>query len=434
MMDAAAQQITATDGDWSVQQLTLFDTQEADIMYRVGDIDNLGFGWGEGFDPFCSSTTDPHDYPWEPQAIDLPGLDRILISSAYDPNKSQACAGDGYSGTYDSLKSKPLPIILNTPELKNKPFNNAHLQLFIDDFQAPSFCSKFQFTLNGKRFIEAERLLNAIEQGGPVGKLITVTIPEEFYPILKSGNVSLLIDEVNGAADGFAIDFAKLIINRHLNPNCSGSVVGWVYDLETREPIGDAIVKRPDGTTYISEVTGYLLIKNAPTGMEIISATAMGYREGFATADIGIGEENESFTIYLERDRSSAIFDGQSIGAGQVVNLNKILFDQGSAKLRPESKIELDLLAEFLQTNTNAEIELSGHTSSEGDPQSNRSLSYQRVKACKDYITAKGIDTARITTVGLGADRPIALNDTEPNRAKNRRVELRVLKLQAGQQ
>jgi len=59
----------------------------------------------------------------------------------------------------------------------------------------------------------------------------------------------------------------------------------------------------------------------------------------------------------------------------------------------------------------------------------NRSLSYQRVKACKDYVVAAGINLERILVVGHGPDRPVASNAAEAGRARNRRVEMRVLKL-----
>jgi len=96
---------------------------------------------------------------------------------------------------------------------------------------------------------------------------------------------------------------------------------------------------------------------------------------------------------------------------------------------KTESRPELDKVVSFLQSNPRAEIELSGHTSSEGDGALNRSLSYRRVKACKDYIVSKGIDPGRIIAQGYGPDRPVAPNDTEANRARNRRVEMRVVKL-----
>ncbi len=82
-----------------------------------------------------------------------------------------------------------------------------------------------------------------------------------------------------------------------------------------------------------------------------------------------------------------------------------------------------------MQANPSAEIELSGHTSSEGEAAMNRSLSYRRVRSCKEYLVAKGIDPGRVIAVGYGPDRPVAPNDSEPNRAKNRRVEMRVTKM-----
>jgi outer membrane protein OmpA-like peptidoglycan-associated protein len=117
------------------------------------------------------------------------------------------------------------------------------------------------------------------------------------------------------------------------------------------------------------------------------------------------------------------------MNVGESITLNNILFDQGKAEIKNESKPELDKLVSFLQSNPQAEIELSGHTSSEGERAYNRSLSYRRVKACKDYIVSKGITEDRMIAIGLGSDRPMTSNDTEANRAKNRRVEMRLKKL-----
>jgi OOP family OmpA-OmpF porin len=105
------------------------------------------------------------------------------------------------------------------------------------------------------------------------------------------------------------------------------------------------------------------------------------------------------------------------------------MFDQGKADLKSEAKVELDKVIVFLQANPNAEIELSGHTSSEGDSNYNRSLSYNRVKDCKDYILLQGVDSGCIIAIGFGPDRAVAPNDSETNRAKNRRVEMRFMKL-----
>jgi outer membrane protein OmpA-like peptidoglycan-associated protein len=82
-----------------------------------------------------------------------------------------------------------------------------------------------------------------------------------------------------------------------------------------------------------------------------------------------------------------------------------------------------------MKQNQTVEILLSGHTSAEGAAALNRQLSLKRVRTCKDYLIGQGIDEGRITIKGYGPDMPIAPNDTEANRAKNRRVEMKITKL-----
>jgi len=420
----------SADTEWVNQQVVLQNTLEADFIIRIGDVDNLGFGWPEGFDPFCGRMTESHYFPWEAHPEDKPGFDRILLSSRFKPGAEFPCGGDGYSGSFDPVLTKPVTWSLPTSILRGVAVKNAFLQLFIDDFQAPSFCSKFQLFINGTRFAEGEKLLNAIDQTGPVGKLLSIPLPEEFYNTLTTNNtLSFRIDESTGAADGFAVDFIRLLVNRNRENTCKGDVVGRVIDKNTELPIAKVKVWRADHTSTTTNENGEFVLKDIPTGYEIISASTSGFADGYAAADIGQGDGNPEVTIYLEKGKNSIQYNNQQVSVGETINLNNIFFDQGKAELKGESKGELDKVIGFLQINLNAEIELSGHTSSEGDANFNRSLSYKRVKACKDYILTQGVDAGRIIAIGFGPDRPVANNDTEANRAKNRRVEMRFIKL-----
>lgn len=417
------------DKEWKKQQVFLKNTTEAAYIIRVGDIDNLGFGWPDAFDPFCGRMTDSHAYPWEVNKADLPGFDRILLSSRYNPSSPGGCGGDGYSAAYDAITSKPAAYLVSTEEVKGVTIDNAFLQIFIDDFQAPSLCSKFQVTLNDKRFAEAEKILNAIDQTGPVGKLITIPVPEEFFTaITTKATLSIKIDEVKGAADGFAIDFIRLLINRNRANTCKGTINGRVLVKDSEQPVSGASVYLSDKTSVISDAEGRFILNDIPTGFEVVTASSPGYNDGTAGADIGVGDQNPEVIIYLEKGKS-AIFDKKQLNVGEAISLNNILFDQSKAIIKNESAPELEKVVLFLRDNMSAEIELSGHTSSEGDPAYNRSLSYKRVNACKEYIVAKGIDPGRIIAKGYGPDRPVAPNDTEANRARNRRVEMRLVKL-----
>ena len=420
----------SSDTKWRDNQAVLSNTREAGFIIRIGDVDNLGFGWPEGFDPFCGRLTDSHDYPWDAHKEDLPGFDRILLSSKFNPAAEHPCGGDGYSGSFNPILSKPVPYSLPVKVLAGTEIKNAFLQIFIDDFQAPSLCSKFQLFINETRFAEGEKLINAIDQTGPVGKLLTIPIPEEFYNILVTSDfIKFKIDESTGSADGFAIDFIRLLVNRNRDNTCKGDITGRVVEKDTETPLPNARVWLADNSGTAADENGTFRFKGIPTGYEIISASSAGYADGYAAADIGQGENNPEVTIYLEKGKKSAQFENKKISVGETINLNTILFDQGRAELRNESKAELDKVAAFMNSNSHAEIELSGHTSSEGLTILNRSLSYRRVKACKDYVLKQGVDAGRIIVIGYGPDRPVAPNDTEVNRAKNRRVEMRLVKL-----
>ncbi|MBK6826211.1 MAG: hypothetical protein IPG86_04790 [Chitinophagaceae bacterium] len=78
---AQSQRSTENDGDWNLQQLVLKNTAEADLMIRVGDIDNLGFGFDTDFNPFSGRSTWSHGFPWKVNATDARGTDRIMIPS-----------------------------------------------------------------------------------------------------------------------------------------------------------------------------------------------------------------------------------------------------------------------------------------------------------------------------------------------------------------
>src|SRR3989337_291208 len=90
----------SADKNWSNRDETVINSMEADIIVRLGDVDNLGFGWPEGFDPFCGMMTQAHAYPWEADIKELPGFDRILLSSKFKTGNNGKCGGDGYSGSY----------------------------------------------------------------------------------------------------------------------------------------------------------------------------------------------------------------------------------------------------------------------------------------------------------------------------------------------
>ena len=103
-----------------------------------------------------------------------------------------------------------------------------------------------------------------------------------------------------------------------------------------------------------------------------------------------------------------------------------ILFDVNSDNIKASSYTALDLLAEILQTETELKLEIEGHTDNTGSVRLNQVLSGRRALAIKTYLVKKGVATERLTASGFGSENPIADNNTEAGRSKNRRVAFKV--------
>jgi len=103
-----------------------------------------------------------------------------------------------------------------------------------------------------------------------------------------------------------------------------------------------------------------------------------------------------------------------------------IFFDVDKDVIKPKSKATLDAAVKVLTDFPDVNVEISGHTDSDGDRDHNIDLSQRRADAVKKYLVDKGIKTARITTRGAGPDQPIAENTTAENKAKNRRIEFKL--------
>ena len=118
----------------------------------------------------------------------------------------------------------------------------------------------------------------------------------------------------------------------------------------------------------------------------------------------------------------------ERVGEGIKVTLNEntVNFDFNSANLTTLAKSNLDKLVTVLKNNPDTNINIYGHTDSIGSDAVNLRISSQRAAAVKNYFVANGISASRMFTEGLGKSSPIASNDTDAGRAKNRRVEFAI--------
>ncbi|MCE7041522.1 sodium-translocating pyrophosphatase [Dyadobacter sp. CY312] len=109
-------------------------------------------------------------------------------------------------------------------------------------------------------------------------------------------------------------------------------------------------------------------------------------------------------------------------------DFDRLLFETGSDKLKPESQEQLENVAEILKAYPSVNVKLGGYTDNTGDSVNNLKLSTDRASSVKKSLTDLGIDKARLESEGYGEEHPVASNDTEEGRAQNRRISIRVTK------
>lgn len=124
----------------------------------------------------------------------------------------------------------------------------------------------------------------------------------------------------------------------------------------------------------------------------------------------------------------SSVAETTETARGLIVNLAGVLFDLNQATLKPESQLKLAKLAGILMVFPDMKLSIEGHTDSTGSEDFNLKLSTERARTVYEFLMSQGVSPERMKYQGFGSSRPVAPNDTEANRAKNRRVEVIVLK------
>jgi outer membrane protein OmpA-like peptidoglycan-associated protein len=113
--------------------------------------------------------------------------------------------------------------------------------------------------------------------------------------------------------------------------------------------------------------------------------------------------------------------------SGVVVTLGDVLFETGQAELKDEARSSLVEVVDLLQSEPGKKIRIEGHTDSVGSAEANLRLSQRRADSVLETLVSLGVDGSRVTTAGMGEDFPIATNDTEEGRQRNRRVDVILL-------
>lgn len=139
---------------------------------------------------------------------------------------------------------------------------------------------------------------------------------------------------------------------------------------------------------------------------------------------------NEAGTAENQGCKESRKTNNSMTGDASILpaDLRTLQFELGKSNIKSKYNSSLNSLAKVMKANPNYKLIISGHADITGDDAINTSLSQERAENVKAYLVKKGIDGSRLQTQGFGSTKPIASNDNEAGRSKNRRVEFGVQK------
>jgi hypothetical protein len=268
----AASQTTPADGNWRENRVSLTNTPQAAYMVRVGDIDNLNFGFPPGYDPFSGASQPTHEWPTVINPADVPGMDRVVAISSFTGDGAP-CFTDGYSASAGPAnQAVPYRIPLALPQGLTP--TAAVLQLYADDFQPLETCARYRVWLNGTtRAPWIESVLNVLRQSGPVAKLVSIPFPANQLHLLQAPELTILIDDsTTRAGEGYAIDFIKLLVNPTPGQN-RATARGVLLSASGQRVPNARIVAPNNGGECRTDAEGRFTLPNQMPGIVVVSVT-----------------------------------------------------------------------------------------------------------------------------------------------------------------
>ncbi|MEN8248026.1 MAG: OmpA family protein [Bacteroidota bacterium] len=244
-------------------------------------------------------------------------------------------------------------------------------------------------------------------------------------PLGKKFEVFISKDHFKGAS--FPFDLTGLVMYRNyeqdieLKPEKVKVFIN-VADLKNNSKVKSRILIRNKSRGEVIEVSGneYVTLR-AGDRYEIEATSDQGYAFNSTTLDL----------TKVESDQEVASADVAmkllKLETNAKLELKEILFESNSFQLSEISFVELKRVIKLMNENPKLKVEIAAHTDDVGSARYNQSLSEKRAQSVVDYLIDNQISLDRFVAKGYGEAEPIISNDTEEGRAKNRRVELKVL-------
>lgn len=219
-----------------------------------------------------------------------------------------------------------------------------------------------------------------------------------------------------------SMDLYSFQLPQEYCPNKMGYVKGFIFDASTNKRLDAAIE-----LTNLNSKKNWQIESDDQTGYIITLESDQNY--AFNINKKGYLFYSEHFSVKASMDyREATVYNIylQPIRVNAKLELKNIFFEFDSSELNETSIAELKQLINFMKQNPTVKIEISGHTDNVGDYEYNQILSEERAKSISLYLE-KNSNKSRINYRGYGDQKPVASNEKEEGRAKNRRSELRVI-------
>lgn len=255
-----------------------------------------------------------------------------------------------------------------------------------------------------------------------LGFPINSNTEERGIVITNEGKIAYISMERDGGEGG--LDIYGFELPEHLRPTQTGYAKGIVFDAITKNKLAAKVelIDLSNGKTviesYSNKLNGEFLMNLQGNKDYALNVSRDGYL--FYSDNFSFKNQNSTETFILNVPL-------QPIFIGAKVVLKNIFFDTDKFLLKEESKIELNKLIQFLNSNPKIKIEISGHTDNQGEKKNNLILSNNRAKTVFDFLVSNTIAKERLSFKGYADNQAIADNTSEKGRATNRRTEFRIV-------
>ena len=255
-----------------------------------------------------------------------------------------------------------------------------------------------------------------------LGYPINTFTDENSLQVTADGDLALFASEREGGFGG--LDLSQFKLYARAQPTPVTYVKGTVSDklsfkkLEAHLELIDLETGKLMIESYSNQGTGDFLLC-IPSGKD--------YALNVNKEAYLFHSENFSLKNYQSLEPYKLDIQLQKLRPGATIVLNNVFFETSKWDLMTISQTELNKLVDLLKANPTKKIEISGHTDNVGSDDANMTLSNNRANSVVEYLTKHGIPAAQLTSKGYGETSPIATNETEEGRAKNRRTEFKIL-------